>query len=553
MPNTFFISIPIAVAIGALALAAPGAAEERTIDLTIEHVRVKIDGRSGDAMAINGQIPGPTLRFKEGDNVTIRVKNNMDVDTSLHWHGFLIPATMDGVPGFNGFDGIQPGETFTYSFPVRQSGTYWYHSHSGLQEQAGIYGPIVIEPAGRDAIAADGDYVVMLSDFTPEMPGRILNNLKVDSGYYNFSQLTLGDFFRDARETGLVAAIRDRLAWGKMRMSPTDLSDVSGYTFLVNGKGPAANETFLFKPGERVRLRFINGSAMSYFDVRIPGLNMAVVQADGRNVIPVPIDEFRIAVAETYDVIVLPRQEGPYTIFAEPIDRTGYARATLATREGEQGVIPKRRPRTLLTMADMGAAMPDMDHGSMQGMTGDDMGNMSGMDHGAMDMNKKSDTSARPRGWADSGAPPGTKTLSYADLKSLTLNDDLREPEQTIEVRLTGNMKRFIWTINGKKEGDAQPIELKYGERVRLKFVNETMMAHPMHLHGMFVELENGQTDRKPEKHVVNIPPGQSYSVLITADEPGEWAFHCHLLFHMASGMMTKVVVARLQSAQVAP
>jgi FtsP/CotA-like multicopper oxidase with cupredoxin domain len=460
---------------------------------------------------------------------------------------------MDGVPGFNGFDGIQPGETFTYSFPVRQSGTYWYHSRSGLQEQAGVYGPIVIEPPGRDAVAADCDYVVMLSDFTPEPPERILNNLKVDSGYYNFSQLTLGDFFRDAREMGLGAAIRDRLAWGKMRMSPTDLSDVSGYTFLVNGKGPAANETFLYKPGERVRLRFINGSAMSYFDVRIPGLRMAVVQADGRNVIPVPIGEFRIAVAETYDVIVLPRQEGPYTIFAEPIDRTSYARATLATREGEQGGIPKRRPRTLLTMADMGMAMPGMDHGSMQGMAGGDTGDMSGMDHGAMDMDKSGDTSGRPRGWADSGAPPGTKVLSYADLKSLTLNDDLREPERTIEVRLTGNMERFIWSINGKKEGEAQPIELKYGARVRLKFVNETMMAHPMHLHGMFVELENGQTDRKPEKHVVNVPPGQSYSVLITADEPGEWAFYCHLLFHRASGMMTKVIVARLQTAQVAP
>lgn len=529
----------------------------REYDLVIGPAAVETAGERVPVLAINGQVPGPTLTFTEGEEAVIRVRNALDEPTSLHWHGLLVPGLMDGVPGLNGFPGIAPGETFTYRFTLRQSGTYWYHSHSGGQEQQGVYGPLIIAPAKPEAVTAARDYVVMLSDLTAETPRRILGNLKMDAGYYNRGHRTMLDFFRDVGRDGADAALRDRLDWGEMRMDPTDLADVSGYTFLVNGKDAAANETFLFTPGERMRLRFINGSAMSYFDVRIPDLRMIVVAADGRPVQPVPVDEFRIAVAETYDVIVSPKDDKPYTIFAEPIDRSGYARATLATREGLEGPIPATRPRTRLTMDDMGMA-----HGGHGGHDGHDMPgmdmtgmDMSGMDHSAHAMPEATDDgagdgasdNAPPRGWA-AGAPGDARVLDYRDLKSVTPNDDPRAPEREIVVRLGGSMDRYLWTINGESTDTAKPIGLSYGERVRLTFINEAMMAHPMHLHGMFVELENGQETNRPEKHIVSVPPGKSYSVLLTADEPGEWAFHCHLLYHMMSGMMTKVVVARLDA-----
>ena len=533
--------------------------------LTIDRQPVNVTGKPVQSLTINGQVPGPTLRFKEGEDVTIHVTNRLREDASVHWHGLLLPGQMDGVPGLNGYPGIKPGETYTYRFKIRQAGTYWYHSHSGTQEQAGLYGALVIDPAAPEVVQAARDYVVVLSDFTSEDSDEILRNLKNDAGYYNYGKRTVGDFFDDARRDGFWGALRDRLDWGDMRMDPTDLSDVSGYTFLVNGKSPAQNWSGLFAPGERVRLRFINASAMSYFDVRIPGLKMVVIQADGQNVQPVPVDEFRIAVAETYDVIVVP-QDMAYTILAEPIDRSGYARGTLAPREGMTAPIPPLRPRTVLNMSDMGmdhdmggmkgmdgpGGMGQMDHGSgdMKGMEGmdhgaDGMGGMAGMDHGA----KPAQPSGPPRGWADAGTPPGMKALRYADLKSLTAQKDTRPPGREIVVRLGGNMERYIWTLNGRKANEADPIDLHYGERVKLTFVNETMMAHPMHLHGMFVQLVNGQpADRLPNKHVVNVAPGTSYSVMLTADEPGEWAFHCHLLYHMSSGMMTKVVVARMSA-----
>ena len=526
--------------------------------LTIDRQSVNVTGKPVQSLTINGQVPGPTLRFKEGEDVTIHVTNRLREDTSVHWHGLLLPGQMDGVPGLNGYPGIKPGQTYTYRFKIRQAGTYWYHSHSGTQEQAGLYGALVIDPATPDVVQAARDYVVVLSDFTSEDSDEILRNLKNDAGYYNYGKRTLGDFFDDARRDGFWGALRDRLDWGDMRMDPTDLSDVSGYTFLVNGKSPAQNWSGLFTPGERVRLRFVNASAMSYFDVRIPGLKMIVIQADGQNIQPVPVDEFRIAVAETYDVIVVP-QDMAYTIMAEPIDRSGYARGTLAPREGMSAPIPQLRPRTVLNMSDMGMAhgmgdMKGMDHGSgdMKGMDhgggdmqGMDHGGMSGMDHGA----KPKQPSGPPRGWADAGTPPGMKALRYADLKSLVPQKDTRPAAREIVVRLGGNMERYIWTLNGRKASEADPIELQYGERVKLTFVNESMMAHPMHLHGMFVQLVNGQpADRLPNKHVVNVAPGSSYSVMLTADEPGEWAFHCHLLYHMNSGMVTKVVVARMSA-----
>lgn len=539
-------SIALAATLGATAASAG------EYSLVIDRQDVDVGGRHGDTITLNGQYPGPLLRFREGEDVTIRVTNKLAEASSVHWHGLLLPGDMDGVPGLNGFKGIEPGETFTYRFRIRQSGTYWYHSHSGGQEQEGLAGPIVIDPAKGDIVKADRDYVVMLTDFTDEKATDILSHLKADSGYYNYSKRTIGDFFRDAAEKGFGATVRDRLDWGEMRMDPTDLSDVSGYTFLINGKSASANWTGLFKPGERVRLRFVNAAAMTYFDLRIPGLKMIVVAADGQNVMPVPVDEIRLAIAETYDVIVTPDEDKAYTIFAQSLDRSGHARGTLAPREGMEAAIPPMRARTLLTMNDMGmGSMEGMDHGAMPGM------DMSGMDHSKMSPEEMAAMSAAkpdsgeeeaPRGWA-SGAPAGDKVLSYRDLKSLTPQTDTRTPSREITVHLGGNMERYIWTLDGKKFAEAKPIELTYGERVKITFVNETMMAHPMHLHGMFVELENGQpAARLPNKHIVNVPPGQSYSVLLTADEAGEWAFHCHLIFHMASGMMNKVVVARMSA-----
>jgi CopA family copper-resistance protein len=541
-----------------LALALAPAAVAGEYDLVIDDAAVRVGGRTARGMTVNGAVPGPTLHWREGEEVVIRVRNDSEETTSVHWHGLLLPGAMDGVPGMNGFEGIRPGETFTYRFTVRQAGTYWYHSHSGFQEQAGVYGPIVIAPADMHADHAPGrhadrDYVVMLSDFTTEDGARILNNLKVDPGYYNDRRRTLGDFVRDARRDGLGATLAERAMWGGMRMDPTDIADVAGYSFLVNGAPASANETFVFAPGERVRLQLINGSAMTYFDVRIPGLKMTVIAADGRDVEPVTVDELRIAVAETYDVIVAPADAEAYTVFAESIDRSGHARATLAVREGLEAAIPAMRPRALLTMADMG--MSHAEHAATEDVADAHAGHAGAlpMDHAAMGHDAATsaetdapatDASGRTLGWG-SEFPPGADVLDYADLRSAVPQDDLREPGREIRVVLGGNMERYIWTLDGKTFPEAEPIRLAYGERAKLTFVNETMMAHPMHLHGMFVQLENGQpTDRLPDKHVVNVPPGQSYSVLIAADEPGEWALHCHLLFHMASGMMNRVVVA---------
>jgi len=528
-----------------------------TYNLTIDEMRMGYDRGERLTMAVNGQIPGPELRFAEGEEVTINVTNRMDTDTSIHWHGILLPYTQDGVPGIS-FPGIKPGETFTYNFKIKQAGTYWYHSHSGLQEQEGMYGPIVITPAKREPYKYDRDYVVMLSDWTDERPEAILGHLKKNSDYYNYAQRTVGTFFRDISEKGLAATVEDRAAWGQMRMTPTDISDVSGYTFLINGKSAAQNWTGLFKPGERVRLRLINGSAMSYFDVRIPGLKMTVVQADGNNVQPVPVDELRIAVAETYDVIVQPEEEKPFTIFAESLDRTGYARATLATKAGMSGEIPALRPRPLLSMADMGVDMAGMGHGDHGAAHKEavaapamDHGAMAGMDHGAMADEESMNMPDMQSGIAPKAAKKGGKVLVYGDLKAMKPYADYRAPDREIEMKLTGNMERYFWSIDGVKFSDAEPIRLKYGERVRFTFVNQTMMSHPMHLHGMWMQLDTGRKKFNPLKHVVNVPPGQTLSVDVPADAMGEWAFHCHLLYHMTTGMMRKVIVEGPVAANV--
>lgn len=532
---------------GLILLTLPFQAQSSEYNLMIAREPVAITGNIVEKITVNGTIPGPVLRFSEGDEAIIHVTNNLDEDTSVHWHGMLLPDGMDGVPGLGGFSGIKPGETFTYRFNIRQDGTYWYHAHSMGQEQDGHYGAIVIKPKEKDPVQADRDYVVLISDFHDENSDTIMANLKMSSDYYQYARRTLGDFFSEAQEDGFGKAWGNALMWGKMRMLPTDLSDVTGYTFLINGKTPEQNWTGVFNPGERVRLRFINASAMSIYDVRMPGLKMQVVAADGQNVEPVFVDEFRFGVAETYDVIVSPKESQAYTIAAEPIDRSGFAIGTLAPREGMRGEAPQPRPRALLTMDDMGMNHESMNH---EGMGHEDM------NHAAMGHDSPSDQAMKDittlSGWAQAGTPEGDKALSYADLRYQGIQKDTRAAEREILVRLGGNMERYIWTINGKKYSDSGPINLSYGERVRLKFVNDTMMAHPMHLHGMFVQLENGQPAEKlPNKHTVIVPPGQSYSVLLTADEAGEWAFHCHLLYHMMAGMMNKVVVAKLDPAAV--
>ncbi|WP_186048644.1 copper resistance system multicopper oxidase [Burkholderia gladioli] len=584
-------------------------------DLAIARSSVEIGGRSRRATTVNGTLPGPVLRWREGDTVTLRVANRMDEASSIHWHGIVLPSNMDGVPGLS-FDGIAPGSSYTYRFKVRQHGTYWYHSHSSLQEQTGVYGPLIIDPAQPDARRCERDYVVMLSDWSDEDPRRIKSRLKKQSNYYNFHQRTLVDLFRDARRDGWRATLADRRMWSAMRMSPTDLSDVGGYTYtyLVNGAAPDDNWTGLFNPGERVRLRFINASAMSYFDVRIPGLRMTVVAADGQDVEPVGVDEFRIAVAETYDVVVEPGSAEAYTIFAQSMDRSGYARATLARREGLAAPVPALDPRPLLTMADMGMdhgamagmspdamqgmdhgatagmssdAMQGMDHGAMAGMSPDAMlgmdhgamagmspdamqgmdhgatagmssDAMQGMDHGAMAGMIQHPTTERGNPLVDAQAmaptarldDPGVglrdnsrRVLTYADLRSTFPDPDGRSPMRSIELHLTGHMEKFAWSFNGLKFSDAGPIRLRYGERVRLVLVNDTMMAHPIHLHGMWSDLEDEAGRFQVRKHTIDMPPGTRRSYRVTADALGRWAYHCHLLFHMETGMFREVVV----------
>jgi CopA family copper-resistance protein len=517
--------------------------------LEIGPVPMNVTGRAITGTGINGQIPAPILRWREGDTVTLAVSNRLSEPTSIHWHGIRAPSPMDGVPGLS-FPGIAPGETYVYRFPVHQSGTYWYHSHSGFQEQTGVYGPLVIEPKAGYPQPFDRDYVVFLSDWSDTSPDIIVSNLKFQSDYYNSRQRTAGTFFEDVAKNGFAATVVDRLEWGRMRMSPTDILDVSGatYTYLINGHPPAANWTALFRPGERVRLRFINGSSMSIFDVRIDGLPMTVVQADGNDVMPVTVDEFRISVAETYDVIVQPKADRAYTIFVQVEDRTGYARGTLAPRPGMAAAIPPMDPRPLRTMTDMG--MGGMDAGSMPGMQ---------MNHGAMPGMQMSSEAKKLEGTVGvdnvaempterlnrpgEGIPSGRRALTYADLRATRPGGDPRPPSRDITLHLTGNMERFIWGFDGKKFSEADPIVLQRGERVRFLLINDSMMEHPIHLHGLWSELENGHGEYRPYKHTINVKPGEKLSYLVTADEHGRWAYHCHLLYHMETGMFREVRV----------
>lgn len=526
--------------------------------LTIGPLPVQITDRKRVAVAVNGSLPAPVLHWQEGDTVTLRVTNQLTESTSIHWHGILLPTDMDGVPGLS-FPGIAPGETFTYRFPVRQSGTYWYHSHSGFQEQLGHYGALVIQPREPDPVTADRDYVVLLSDWTDENPARVLAKLKKQSDYYNFNQPTLGDLFRDARHEGLSAALAERSMWGEMRMNRTDLADVSGYTYtyLMNGQAPAENWIGLFRPGERVRLRFINAAAMSYFDVRIPGLRMTVITADGQPVKPVEVEEFRIAVAETFDVLVTPERDEAYTIFAQSMDRTGFARGTLAPREGMTAVVPGLDKRVELTMADMGHDMSAMPHADPH--AGHDMADMPGMD-----MSGAAGTAAVTHAPTETGpgvdmlamnptnrlADPGVglrdngrRVLTYADLRSTFPDPDGREPTETIELHLTGHMERYIWSFNGVKSSDAGPIRLRFGDRVRFVLVNDSMMTHPIHLHGLWSDLEDEQGNFQVRKHTISVKPGERVSYRVSADALGRWAYHCHLMMHMETGMFREVLV----------
>lgn len=702
----------------ALAASASAMAADVTVDLVTKRERLEVNpGRRDTVVTLNGSVPGPTLRFREGDTVTVNLKNELREMTAIHWHGLLIPGHHDGAPGFNGFQGVRAGETYTYKFTLRQSGTYWYHSHASTQEQAGQYGALIIDPKDGPDIAVDREHVILLTEHTPEDPERIIRNLKADAGYYNWNKRTTPELLRDAGKFGLGRTLADRAAWGRMRMDPTDIADVSNYTLLVNGQPTSRKPWMEMKAGEKVRLRFINGSAMSFMDVRIPGLEMTVVAADGKAVEPVKVDEFRMGVAETYDVIVEPKDDKAYPLWVETIDRRASVLAALAPRAGMAVAKPDARPMQILMMGEMGHAMGGGDHGSMAmptaassadshaghqmgaanpdamtaelnaaaarqpgamaamsdmqvaqastpdpmpGMTmaapakpatctaehaamghckmpetpaaapactaehaamghctmpaapaapvsdpkclpehaamghctpkpqasatGERFGTgvglaarpeggtmfpkvdygfgkdaMAGMDHSKMstgdmagmsmtELGREGDTdgSGRVFGWA-TGAPYGARVLSVSDLVAAKPHADARAPTREIVIRITGNMERYMWSLNGVPFDQSPPVDVKFGERVRITFVNETMMAHPMHLHGMFFEIENGQpADRLPEKNVIAVAPGRTQSVILTADEPGEWPLHCHLLFHMDSGMMKKLVVANV-------
>jgi len=521
-----------------------------TYNLSVDIVTLDTGKFKRQAIGYNGATPGPTLRFKEGEDVTINVTNNLDVTTSIHWHGLILPYNQDGVPNIS-YAGIKPGETFTYNFPIVQSGTYWFHSHSGFQEPDGAYGSIVIDAKGREPFKYDRDYVIQLTDAHPHSGDRIMRNLKMMPDYYNRQQETLVGFFKDSKKNGLSETMDDRKAWGSMRMMKTDIEDVQGFIPLINGKTASDNWTGLFKKGEKIRLRFINSSAMTYFDIKIPGLKMTVVAADGNNIQPVRVDEFRIAVAETYDVIVKPEEDIAYSIFAASMAKSAFGRATLAPREGMQANIPTMGDKPSLTMADM-----SMDHGnmdmSMEGMDHSKMKMVDGkMDHSQMKMgNSKID----PFYAVGSGLTPKAdndgKFLSYSDLKTQKILYKDRDATREIEIRLTGNMDRYIWSINGKKYEDADPIKLQYGERVRFKFVNETMMSHPMHLHGMWSILDTGAGKWNPIKHTVSVAPGTTLYTETEVDAIGEWAFHCHLSYHADTGMFRKIVVEGIPNQQ---
>jgi len=526
-------------------------------ELYIGQTPVNITGRPRTALTVNGSLPGPLLRWREGDTVTLRVRNRLAQDTSIHWHGILLPSDMDGVPGLS-FAGIAPGGDYLYRFTLRQSGTYWYHSHSGLQEQAGVYGAIVIEPREPEVHRYQRDHVLLFSDWSDESPQALLATLKKQSDAFNYHKRTLGDFIDDVAQKGWSNTVDERLAWARMRMSPTDLADISGatYTYLLNGQPPDGNFTCLFQPGETVRLRLINASAMTYFDFRIPGLALTVIAADGLPVTPVTVDELRIAVAETYDVLVSVGDLPAYTLFAQSMDRSGYARGTLARAVGLQAPVPEVDPRPVLSMADMGhGAMASMDHSSMAGM---DHSSMAGMDHSAMapmQQHPASETdnplvdmqTMAPRANLDDPGiglrGNGRRVLTYADLRSPYPDPDGREPSRDIELHLTGHMERFAWSFDGIKFSDAAPLRLAYGERVRITLVNDTMMTHPIHLHGLWSDLEDEHGRFLVRKHTVDIPPGSRRSYRVSADTPGRWAYHCHLLYHMETGMFREVRV----------
>jgi CopA family copper-resistance protein len=549
----------------AAASGASGVLRGSEFDLTIGATAVNLTGRAAVATVVNGTLPAPILRWREGDTVTLRVRNELDMDTAIHWHGILLPFDMDGVPGVS-FPGIRPGETFTYRFPVRQSGTYWYHAHAGFQEQSGLYGALVIDPLEPEPFRYDREHVLLLSDWTDRDPSYLYRLLKRQPGYFNYNDRTLGDFVRDSRRDGLGATLEERAMWSRMRMKPSDLADIGGhgYTYLMNGQTPASNWTGLFEPGERVRLRIVNGSAMSTFDLRIPGLDLTVVAADGQPVRPVTVEELRLVPAEVLDVLVEPKGADAYTIFAQSIDRAGYARGTLAVREGASAPVPALDEVAYLTLADMGHGPVEQPAAvsSRAGHEGHaepvpEAAAAEHATHGGAVTPTHPATETRNRAVDMQAAAPsprlddpgvglrdnGRRVLTYAALRSAFADPDARAPSRTIELHLTGHMERFAWSFDGVPFSQAEPIVLRRGERVRFTLVNDTMMTHPVHLHGLWSDLEDEAGEFLVRKHTISIPPGTQRSFRVTADAVGPWAFHCHLLYHMAGGMFRVVRV----------
>ena len=549
----------------------PGVLSGNNIEVSVGQSAFRLGKKTGHAYTINGTLPGPLIRLQEGQNVKLVVRNTLEEDTSVHWHGMLLPFQMDGVPGVS-YPGIAPGESFTYEFPMKQHGTYWYHSHSHMQEAMGMYGALIVDPAGKDPIAYDREHVLILSDWSFTHAHVNFRKQKQKAGYFNKRKQTFAGLAK-----GKDQPLSERMMWGQMLMDPTDIADVTGayYHYLINGHDSMGNWTGIFQPGERVRLRIINAAAMSNFNIRVPGLPMTIVASDGLPLTPVETDEFQIAVAETWDVIIEPKEAVPYAFIAESIDRSGQCRATLAPQMGMVAPIPQLRERPLLTMKDMG-----MDHGSGGGdMAGMDHSNMtpeemaamdSGtgkMDHGSMNMR---DPSVAPQVKMGPGVaslapmpldrngerPTGLekvphRVLTLNQLRALEPNPDQRTPSREIDVHLTANMERYMWSMDGEKYSEkSDPLPFRHNERVRVNLINHTMMPHPIHLHGHFFEVVNGQKGQYPRKNVVNVLPGAKVTFDFTADAMGDWAFHCHMLMHMHAGMFRVVTVRHDEDGQ---
>lgn len=504
---------------------AAGSALAKTVEYSfdVNYKTVNFTGQPVQAIAVGGTIPAPTIEATVGDTLRVTFNNKLDVETSVHWHGVLLPNDQDGVPYLT-TPPIKAGQSFTYEYPVIHHGTYWYHSHTGLQEQRGVYGSLVFHPLGGEVVAADQEVVVVLSDWTDENPNQVMHNLKKSDDYYALKKDSVQSWQKVLQHGP--EAIRNRLDGAWMRMGPMDLSDVGYDAFLANGARTYTPRGI--NAGSTVRLRVINAGASSYFNLHYAGGEMTVVAADGVDVVPFTVDRLRIAIAETFDVIVTAPTEGAYEFRATAEDGTGYSSVIL----GSGQVIPA---------ADIPKPNPFlMDH-SMHGDT--EHADHSSMDHGGMN-NGQMNHAAMGHDMASmqgsTGAPK--RMREYELLRALSpTNFSADNPQRIVSLELTGDMERYAWSFNDKVLSEDSKILIRKGETVQFVLENKTMMHHPIHLHGHFFRVLNGKGEYSPLKHTVSVPPLQTVTIEFLANEEKDWFFHCHNLYHMKTGM-TRVV-----------